>query len=466
MEVMHAWRTSATFSFSTRRLQSFRSVLVPRHSSVATLAPSLWQTHKRKWCTASNPAIAKPLPPGFVPDDGSVESTRRMLGLDQISSCTSSPTTTTTESTTATASPESTSKHEEKKKTNLVGLTYQEFEDTLVERGWRVDQAKQAWICIYDRGITEFDNMLELSKACRAALAADYEIDYGQTQFDHLSADGTRKWMVGFGKSAVESVFIPETTRGTLCVSSQVGCTMSCSFCHTGTQPIERNLTAGEIVSQLMQARLHLREFPLRGTGRIVSNIVFMGQGEPGYNWRNVAKAIDIISDGRGCKIGKAKITISTSGVVPFIYRMAKDLKGVQLAISLHAVRDSLRNELVPINKQYPIAEMLEACRAHRRVAFEYVMLQGVNDSEADAHDLVKLIKDFQCVVNLIPFNAWPGSIYECSSREQIEKFADILIAANIHAPIRWPRGRDILAACGQLRTESARLVKYVAHHN
>ncbi|KAL6077154.1 Dual-specificity RNA methyltransferase RlmN [Balamuthia mandrillaris] len=340
-------------------------------------------------------------------------------------------------------------------KKNLVGLGLEEMTEEMATLEWDEWRSCQLYSYIYRDGVKSFSKMLLLPKAMKAQLEERYVVDYGTAAVDTISEDGTRKWLMNFSKgSAVESVFIPETSRGTLCVSSQVGCTVGCSFCHTGTQPVERNLKTWEIVGQVMQARAAMGEFPL-SSRKLVSNVVFMGQGEPLYNYRNVVKAIKILSEPRGCQIGKSKITVSTSGVVPNIYRLAQDLKQIQLAISLHAVRNELRDELVPLNRQYPLEELLEACRAFGKVVFEYVMLKGVNDSEAEAHELVRIAKTVPCVVNLIPFNPWPGSKYECSDREQILKFSSILEQSYIKAPIRWPRGRDILAACGQLKTET-----------
>lgn len=311
-------------------------------------------------------------------------------------------------------------------------------------------------------------------------LAEKFDIARPKIIEEQISNDGTCKWLMQFpslgaGKPVeVETVYIPEEGRGTLCISSQVGCTLTCSFCHTGTQKLVRNLTAGEVLAQLLIARDRLGDFPDRDTpagaivpseGRKVSNIVMMGMGEPLYNFDNVKKALLIASDGDGLSLSKRRITLSTSGVVPFIPRTGDEI-GVMLAISLHAVRDDLRNELVPINKKYPLKELLDACRNYpgvsnaRRITFEYVMLKGVNDSLEDAKELVRLLKGIPAKINLIPFNPWPGSNYECSDWEQIEKFADFVNANGYASPIRTPRGRDILAACGQLKSESERLKK------
>jgi 23S rRNA (adenine2503-C2)-methyltransferase len=311
----------------------------------------------------------------------------------------------------------------------------------------------------------------------RADLAARFKLARPEIVEEQISTDGTRKWLLrypprGAGRPVeVETVYIPEEGRGTLCVSSQVGCTLTCSFCHTGTQKLVRNLTAEEIVGQVLMARERLGDFPtaeMPGSpeeGRLVSNIVMMGMGEPLYNFDNVNTALAIASDGDGLALSKRRITLSTSGVVPMIPRTGAEM-GVGLAISLHAVRDELRNELVPINKKWPIAELLDACRTYpgltnsRRITFEYVMLKGVNDSLPEARELVKLLKGIPAKINLIPFNPWPGSPYQCSDWEQIETFADVVNRAGYASPIRTPRGRDILAACGQLKSASERMRK------
>jgi 23S rRNA (adenine2503-C2)-methyltransferase len=280
---------------------------------------------------------------------------------------------------------------------------------------------------------------------------------------DQKSTDGTRKWLLRFSDGQeVESVHIPEEDRGTLCVSSQVGCTLTCKFCHTGTQKLVRNLSAPEIVGQVMVARDQLREWPSPKDGRLLSNIVMMGMGEPLYNFENVAKALKIVMDGEGISISKRKITLSTAGVVPMIHRCGAEL-GVNLAISLHAVNDELRDRIVPINKKYPLADLLEACRTYpgltnaRRITFEYVMLKDVNDSPAEARELVRLLQEIPAKVNLIPFNPWPGAPFECSTPEAIKRFSDIVFDAGYASPVRTPRGQDIMAACGQLKSESIR---------
>ena len=318
-----------------------------------------------------------------------------------------------------------------------------------------------------------FDEMTSISKEMRGQLEAHFTVARPEVVAEQISSDGTRKWLLRLpsGDSVekaheVECVYIPETDRGTLCVSSQVGCTLNCSFCHTGTQRLVRNLTAGEIVGQVMVARDRLNDWADRETptgSRLVTNVVMMGMGEPLYNFDAVRDALLIVSDNEGVGISRRRITLSTSGVVPNIIRTGEEI-GVMLAISLHAVRDELRNELVPLNRKYPIAELLQACRDYpgssnaRRITFEYVMLKGVNDSLDDAKLLVKLLKGIPAKINLIPFNPWPGTVYECSDWEQIEKFSEYIFNAGYSSPVRTPRGRDILAACGQLKSETEKL--------
>jgi 23S rRNA (adenine2503-C2)-methyltransferase len=369
-------------------------------------------------------------------------------------------------------------------KPTLIGLTRGGLGEALAGVGVPQAQIKmrvqQLWHWLYVRGVSDFAAMRNISKDLTAKLAEHFTISRPEIVEEQISNDGTRKWLFRFpprgaGKPVeIETVYIPEEGRGTLCVSSQVGCTLTCSFCHTGTQKLVRNLTAEEIVSQVLVARDRLGDFPDRDTpagaivpseGRLVSNIVMMGMGEPLYNYDNVRDALLIFSDGDGLALSKRRITLSTSGVVPMIGEIGKET-GVMLAISLHASRDDLRDELVPINKKYPIKELLDACRAYpglsnaRRITFEYVMLKGVNDTLEDARRLVKLLKGIPAKINLIPFNKWPGSNYECSSWAEIEKFADYINAAGYASPIRTPRGRDILAACGQLKSESERMRK------
>ena len=355
---------------------------------------------------------------------------------------------------------------------NLVGLTRAQLHDALIAAGTPEKQAKmrvrQVWQWIYQKGVRDFDQMTNLAKDYRALLAETFTIALPEVVSRQVSADGTRKYLVRIaGGHEVETVYIPEEGRGTLCISSQVGCTLTCSFCHTGTQRLVRNLTAGEIIGQVMLARDDLGEWPKPGKApkdetRLLSNIVLMGMGEPLYNFDAVRDAMKIAMDGEGISLSRRRITLSTSGVVPMIEKVGQEL-GVGLAISLHAVRDDLRDVLVPINRKWPIAELLEACRNYpaasnsRRITFEYVMLKGINDSDADAHELVRLLKDVPAKVNLIPFNAWPGAEYECSSNNRMHRFADIVNAGGYSAPIRVPRGRDILAACGQLKSASER---------
>jgi 23S rRNA (adenine2503-C2)-methyltransferase len=346
---------------------------------------------------------------------------------------------------------------------NLVGLSREELTEVMREIGEPAFRARQLWHWIYHRGETDFDRMTSLAKPFRAALAERFEVARPGISVDRQSVDGTRKWLLKFadGQEA-ESVHIPEEDRGTLCVSSQVGCTLTCKFCHTGTQRLVRNLSAAEIVGQVMNARDHLGEWPSPQDGRLLSNIVMMGMGEPLYNYDNVAKALKIVMDHEGISISKRKITLSTAGVVPMIGKAGEEL-GVNLAISLHAVTDELRDKIVPINKKYPIAELMQACRDYptlnnaRRITFEYVMLKDVNDSAADAKALVKLIKGIPAKVNLIPFNPWPGAPFERSTPEAIKRFSDIVFEAGYSSPVRTPRGEDIMAACGQLKSESVR---------
>ncbi len=336
-------------------------------------------------------------------------------------------------------------------------------------------RASQIYNWLYVRGVTSFDDMTNISKAVRAQLADAFDISRMEIVSEQISTDGTRKWLIRLADgNEVETVFIPEPGRGTLCVSSQVGCTLTCTFCHTGTQRLVRNLTAGEIVGQVLIARDSLGEWPevntsLTNQPRTLTNVVMMGMGEPLYNFDNVRDALELVSDGDGLSISKRRITLSTSGVVPEIERCGAEM-GVMLAISLHAARDDVRDVLVPINKKYPIKELLRACRHYpglsnaRRITFEYVMLKDINDSDKDARDLVKLLKGIPAKINLIPFNPWPGSDYECSDWDRIEAFADIINKAGYASPVRTPRGRDILAACGQLKSESEKERASVRH--
>jgi 23S rRNA (adenine2503-C2)-methyltransferase len=360
-------------------------------------------------------------------------------------------------------------------KPSLIGLSRAELAEKLGEIGVPPSQRKmrvqQLWHWLYFRGAGNFDEMTSVSKNTRAELAKHFTVDRPEVVAEQISNDGTRKWLLRLPSGdqverphEVECVYIPETDRGTLCVSSQVGCTLNCSFCHTGTQRLVRNLTAGEIVGQVMVARDRLNDWADRENGtRLVTNVVMMGMGEPLYNFDAVRDALLIVADNEGIGISRRRITLSTSGVVPNIIRTGEEI-GVMLAISLHAVRDELRNELVPLNRKYPIAELLQACRDYpaasnaRRITFEYVMLKGVNDSLDDAKLLVKLLKGIPAKINLIPFNPWPGTRYECSDWDQIEKFSEYIFNAGYSSPVRTPRGRDILAACGQLKSETEKL--------
>jgi len=347
-------------------------------------------------------------------------------------------------------------------KLNLVGLSREELTAALTGIGAEKFRAKQVWQWIYNKGIADFTQMHTIAKGQQALFNEHFVIERPTIDRALTSSDGTRKWLLSFPDgNKVETVHIPEEDRGALCVSSQVGCTLTCTFCHTGTMKLVRNLTAGEIVGQVMVARDGLGEWP-SPKDSLLTNIVMMGMGEPLFNYDQVAKALAIVMDQEGLSISKRRITLSTSGVIPMIQRCGHEL-GVNLAISLHAVRDDLRDVIVPINKKYPIAPLLEACRNYpaasnaRRITFEYVMLKGINDSDADAHELVRLLQDIHAKVNLIPFNPWPGAPYECSSNNRIHQFAEIVNNAGYSSPVRTPRGRDIYAACGQLKSDSER---------
>ena len=364
----------------------------------------------------------------------------------------------------------------------LIGLSRGEIVKAMADCGVPATQRRmrtaQLWHWLYVRGTSNFDVMSSISKELRGRLDDHFSLARPEIISEQRSTDGTVKWLLRFPPRGAgrpveaETVYIPEEDRGTLCVSSQIGCTLNCTFCHTGTQGLVRNLTAEEIVGQLLVARDQLGDFPDADTpagaitpaeGRKITNVVMMGMGEPLYNFDAVKEALLIASDGDGLGLSRRRITLSTSGVVPEIPRAGEEI-GVMLAVSLHAVRDDLRDELVPLNRKYPIAELLDACRAYpglsnaRRITFEYVMLKGINDSIADARELVRLLKAIPAKINLIPFNPWPGSTHECSEWEQIEKFAEVINRAGYASPIRTPRGRDILAACGQLKSESERL--------
>ena len=363
----------------------------------------------------------------------------------------------------------------------LVGLSREGLADLLVRIGvpdkQRRMRARQLWHWIYQRGVIDFAAMTDISKELRSKLEEAFKITRPEIVTEQVSTDGTRKWLLRLApdergqRHEIETVYIPEEDRGTLCISSQVGCTLTCTFCHTGTQKLVRNLTAEEIVGQIMLARDRIKDWPddLAAnpkpplSGRYITNVVLMGMGEPLYNFDNVKLAMDIASDGEGISISKRRITLSTSGVVPEIGRAGEEI-GTSLAISLHGTTDEIRDKLVPLNKKYPIAVLLEACAKYpgasnaRRITFEYVMLKGINDSVADAKRLVRLLAGIPAKVNLIPFNPWPGSAYECSEWPVIETFAEILNNAGYASPVRTPRGRDIMAACGQLKSESMKV--------
>jgi len=369
-------------------------------------------------------------------------------------------------------------------KLSLAGLGREGLRAALAAAGVPEKQLKmrvgQLWSWIYARGAGSFEEMSDVSKELRARLARAYSLQRPEVVSEQVSVDGTRKWLLrlavrGHERRApeIETVYIPEADRGTLCISSQVGCTLTCSFCHTGTQRLVRDLEACEIVGQILLARDRIGDWPgaaavqdgglLPDSERKITNVVLMGMGEPLYNFDNVRDAMAIAADGDGLAMSKRRITLSTSGVVPQIARWGAEA-GTMLAISLHAVSDGLRDKLVPINRKYPIAELMAACRAYpglsnaRRITFEYVMLKGVNDSLADAKALVRLLAGIPAKINLIPFNPWPGTAHECSDWEQIERFAEVVNRAGYASPVRTPRGRDIMAACGQLKSESAKL--------
>jgi 23S rRNA (adenine2503-C2)-methyltransferase len=364
---------------------------------------------------------------------------------------------------------------------SLVGMTREQLAEMMAQIGVTEKQrrmrARQLWHWIYNKGLTSFDLMTDISKEVRAKLEDTFHVGRPEIVTEQKSTDGTIKWLLKLApdergqRQEIETVYIPEEDRGTLCISSQVGCTLTCTFCHTGTQPLVRNLTAGEIVGQIMLARDRIKDWPddLEKnpkpplSGRYITNVVLMGMGEPLYNFDNVKQAMDIASDGEGISLSKRRITLSTSGVVPEIVRAGEEI-GTSLAISLHGTTDDIRNKLVPLNKKYPLAELLNACAKYpsasnaRRITFEYVMLKGINDTREDAKRLVRLLAGIPAKVNLIPFNPWPGSGYECSEWDVIEVFAEILNDAGYASPVRTPRGRDIMAACGQLKSESQKI--------
>ena len=358
---------------------------------------------------------------------------------------------------------------------NLVGLTREALKEALITAGSPEKQVKmrlgQLWQWVYEKGVRDFEKMTNLSKDYRAFLAENFVIAIPEVVSKQVSTDGTRKYLVRIaGGHEVETVYIPETDRGTLCISSQVGCTLTCSFCHTGTQKLVRNLTAGEIIGQVMLARDDLGEWPAPGrnpatSARLLSNIVLMGMGEPLYNFENVRDAMKIAMDPEGIQLSRRRITLSTSGVVPEIARTATEI-GCLLAVSFHATTDAVRDKLVPINRRWNIEVLLDALRDYpkasnsERITFEYVMLKGINDSDADAHRLVELIKGIPAKVNLIPFNPWPGAPYERSSNNRINAFSEIVYQAGYASPVRKPRGEDIFAACGQLKSATERARK------
>ena len=350
---------------------------------------------------------------------------------------------------------------------HLIGLTRGRLAEEVAALGERPFRVKQLWHWLYCRGATSFDAMTTLARPLRRKLAARYRLDRPAIARQEVSRDGTRKWLLRVGDGhLIESVFIPETDRGALCMSSQVGCTLTCSFCHTGTQRLVRHLEPDEIVGQLMLARdvLDLWGTPARSP-RLLSNVVMMGMGEPLFNFENVKTALRIVMDPEGIALSRRRITLSTSGVVPMMRRCGEEL-GVDLAVSLHAVDDALRDRLVPLNRKYPIAALLEACRAYpgannaRRITFEYVMLKGINDGDGEARELVRLLHGIPAKVNLIPFNPWPGAPFSCSSAARIAAFAAIVNEGGFSAPVRRPRGRDIRAACGQLKSETVKVAR------
>ncbi len=349
---------------------------------------------------------------------------------------------------------------------DLIGLSREQLATALAEMGEKPFRMKQVWMWLYNRGVTEIDAMTNLSKAMRDKLNEHFFISRPQLSREQTSTDQTRKWLLRFGdRNEAETVYIPDGDgdRGAVCISTQVGCTLTCRFCHTGTQKLVRNLTAAEIVGQFLIARDSYGEWPTPNeTGRMLSNVVVMGMGEPLFNYDATVNALRILTDPDGISLSKRRITLSTSGVVPRMYDLGNDV-GVNLAVSLHAATDDVRDEIMPINKKWPLKELMQACRDYpsasnaRRITFEYIMLKGINDSDADARQLARLVKGVPCKFNLLPFNPWPGSTLECSDWPRIERFADVLSSCGYSAPVRRPRGRDILAACGQLKSDSER---------
>ncbi len=354
-------------------------------------------------------------------------------------------------------------------KIDLIGLSLKEISETLIKKDLiqvkEKFRSKQLWHWLYFRGETDFDKMTTVSKDLRKNLKDHFIIQRPKIKSHQISKDGTQKWLLELNdNNLIETVFIPEENRGTLCVSSQVGCTLNCKFCFTGTQKLVRNLTAGEIISQLLLAKDNLSDWP-NGKNRKVSNVVFMGMGEPLYNYENVKNAAEIMGDKEGIQLSTKRITLSTSGIVPEIIKWGNEVDS-RLAISLHATNDELRNGIVPINKKFPLKDLIKACREYprsknsKRITFEYVMLKGVNDTAQDARKLVKLISGIPAKINLIPFNPWPNSPYECSGKEEIKKFSDIIKNAGYASPVRKTRGQDIMAACGQLKSSSIKIRK------
>ena len=354
-------------------------------------------------------------------------------------------------------------------KIDLIGLSLKEISETLINKDLiqakEKFRSKQLWHWLYFRGETDFDKMTTVSKDLRKKLKDHFIIQRPKVKSHQISKDGTQKWLLELNDgNLIETVFIPEENRGTLCVSSQVGCTLNCKFCFTGTQKLVRNLTSSEIISQLLLAKDNLSDWP-NGKDRKISNIVFMGMGEPLYNYENVKNAAEIMGDKEGIQLSTKRITLSTSGIVPEIIKWGNEVDS-RLAISLHATNDELRNDIVPINKKFPLKELIKACREYprsknsKRITFEYVMLKGVNDTAQDARKLVKLISGIPAKINLIPFNPWPNSPYECSSKEEIKKFSDIIKNAGYASPVRKTRGQDIMAACGQLKSSSIKIRK------
>lgn len=349
---------------------------------------------------------------------------------------------------------------------DLIGLSREEMADVFAEMGEKPFRVKQVWQWLYNRGVTDLEEMTNLSKVLREKMAERFFISRPEVSREQTSVDKTRKWLLKFGdRNEAETVYIPDPDedRGAVCISTQVGCTLTCRFCHTGTQKLVRNLTASEIVGQFMAARDSYGEWPTPNeTGRLLSNVVVMGMGEPLFNYDATVTALRILTDPDGISLSKRRVTLSTSGVVPRMYDLGNDV-GVNLAVSLHAATDEVRDEIMPINKKWPLKELMKACREYpgatnaRRITFEYIMLKGINDSDADARQLARIVKGVPCKFNLLPFNPWPGSTLECSDWQRIERFSDILANCGYSAPVRTPRGRDILAACGQLKSDSER---------